>query len=275
MEAFTSRKRRRPSPPATDRGSAIYSPEGGNQDSTDLKLAILSSLYPHLSQDTIFECLVASEGAVEAASQCLAPPEDRASLSTSPRKRPATGYQSSLSSFAAPKASAALHASSKPITSRPLTRKGRTLQLYSPEDIAAHTPCSIIHNFLPAKEAEDLLKELLEESPTFEKQTFKLFDNVVQSPHSACFYVHSFDEQERQKTEYLYNGSYLTVGRIQSIVAQRHANLHLGHSPEHPSHAANLMESASSRQQRDRRACPHTLPEREETEISVTEGMGS
>lgn len=249
METFTSRKRRHLSPPATDKGSAIYSPEGGDEDSTDLKLAILSSLYPHLSQDTILDCLVASEGSVEAACQCLAPPEDRASLSISPRKRAATGYQSSLSSFAASKASTALHASSKPITSRPLTRKGRTLHLYSPEDIAAHTPCSIIHNFLPAKEAEDLLKELLEESPTFEKQVFKLFDNVVQSPHSACFYVHSLDEQERQKTEYLYNGSYLTVGRTQSLVAQRHANLLLGHSPEHSSHVTNLFKSASSRQQ--------------------------
>ena len=93
---------------------------------------------------------------------------------------------------------------------RTLTQKGRPLHLYSPEDIAAHTPCSIIHNFLPVEEADNLLKELLLEAPTFSRQTFKLFDNVVQSPHTACFYVNSLEERDAQKTEYLYNGSFLT-----------------------------------------------------------------
>lgn len=69
-----------------------------------------------------------------------------------------------------------------------------------------------MHDFLPAQEAEGLLRELLLEAETFEKATFKLFDNVVQSPHSACFYVDSLEEQRRQRTEYVYNGSYLTVG---------------------------------------------------------------
>ena len=31
----------------------------------------------------------------------------------------------------------------------------------------------------------------------------------MQSPHSACFYVASVEEQHKQKTQYLYNGSYL------------------------------------------------------------------
>ncbi|KAK4695442.1 hypothetical protein P7C71_g2304, partial [Lecanoromycetidae sp. Uapishka_2] len=69
-----------------------------------------------------------------------------------------------------------------------------------------------MHLFGGAKakeQADDLLRELLDEASTFERQTFKLFDNVVQSPHSACFYVDSLEERERQKT-YLYNGSYLT-----------------------------------------------------------------
>jgi hypothetical protein len=248
MEAFTSRKRRRLSPPATNKVSAVYHPEDCDEDSTDLKLAILSSLYPHLGQDIILDALVASEGSVEAASRCLAPTEDCASLSISPRKRSTTGYQSSLSSFAAPKASTDPQAPLRTTCNRPLTRKGRTLHLYSPKDIAAHTPCSIIHNFLPAKEAEDLLKELLEETPTFEKQIFKLFDNVVQSPHSACFYVHSLDEQERQRKEYLYNGSYLTVGGFPSATLGPYSNVYIGHPPEYPSHAADLIQSADGRQ---------------------------
>ena len=177
-----------------------------DEDDTDLKLAILSSLHPQLEQSILFETLIASEGSVEKAEASLKlytvntgtqpdPPSKKRKLNT-------PGHQSSLSAYRSP--------SSKSLTQR-LTKRGQTLHLYSPEDIAAHTPCSIIHDFLPAQQANDLLVELLQESETFERHCFKLFDNVVQSPHSSCFYVDSLDEQRVQKTEYLYNGNYLTV----------------------------------------------------------------
>lgn len=73
--------------------------------------------------------------------------------------------------------------------------------MFDPEDIEEHTPCSIIHNFLPSDLANDLLNELLEEAKSFERNTFKLFDNVVSSPHSSSFYVDSLDEVQRQKSE--------------------------------------------------------------------------
>jgi len=175
--------------------------------STDLKLATLASLHPNVDQDTLLDLLISADGSVEAV-------QDSLSTSTakylSPRKRSAAsiGYQTSLSAFRKHENTD----SESPFTKRrALTRKGQTLHLYTPEDIAAYTPCSIVHNFLPSQQADDVLKELLDEAPTFERQTFKLFDNVVQSPHSACFYVDSLEERERQKTEYLYNGSYLTV----------------------------------------------------------------
>jgi alkylated DNA repair dioxygenase AlkB len=90
-----------------------------------------------------------------------------------------------------------------------LTKKGKTLHLYDPADIAAHTPCSIIHNFLAPELATALLHELLPEVCTYQSATFKLFDNVVKSPHTACLYVNDLAERERQRTEYLYNGSSL------------------------------------------------------------------
>ncbi|KAL3421205.1 grf zinc finger domain-containing protein [Phlyctema vagabunda] len=40
--------------------------------------------------------------------------------------------------------------------------------------------------------------------------TFKLFENVVQSPHTACFFVQDLEEKKRQMTEYIYNGARLT-----------------------------------------------------------------
>lgn len=176
-------------------------------DSTDLKLAMLASLFPDIDQATLLDILLASDGSLTQARQILHSP-----ATVPPRKKSTAGVglQTSLAAF---KQSQAGSDAQPPSSSKKtLTRKGRTLHLYTPDDIENHTPCSIIHNFLPAQVAEDLLRELLDETPTFERQTFKLFDNVVQSPHSACFYVESLEERKRQQTEYLYNGSYLTVG---------------------------------------------------------------
>ena len=177
MEAFVSRKKRKLSDTRRD------------EDDTDIKLATLASIY-ELDQNVLLDALVTANGSVEEASKALRIYKEEPKRSI--------GYQSSLSF----KLSG---------NTKPLTKKGQTLHLYSPEDVAVHTPCSIIHNFLPSEVANDLLKELLAEAPSYERKTFKVFDNVVQSPHSACFYVESLEERKKQQTEYLYNGSYLSV----------------------------------------------------------------
>lgn len=200
MDAFISRKRRRLSPQVEP---AILTVTTEDEDSTDIKIATLASLYPFLDQGVILEALLASDGSVELASSLLN------SDSGEPIRKKSNGiigYQSSLTSFNITSNSSS--ASSK----RPLTKKGKTLHLYSPADIAANTPCSIIHNFLPSAEADALLLELLEETPTFGRERFKLFDRVVESPHTACFFVNSLDEAEAQKTEYFYNG-----GRVNDV----------------------------------------------------------
>lgn len=210
MDSFISRKRRNSSPsiPKSTKNNVTAESTIANSDqdddeeeSTDVKLATLASLFPDFDQASLLDSLILANGSVSAVSQALG----AAGKQQSPRKSLTVGYQSSLAGFRTADGSQ----SSK--KSKLLTRKGQTLHLYTPEDIATHTPCSIIHNFLPTGEADELLKELLKEAPTFERQTFKLFDNVVQSPHSACFYVDSLEEKNRQKTEYLYNGSFLTV----------------------------------------------------------------
>lgn len=208
MEAFLSRKRQKVSP-ASPNSPGLLRPEiqptGDQDDSTDLKLATLVSLFPNVNQETLLDLLISAEGSVEVVVESLSSPIEP--LSPKRRSSAGIGHQTSLSAF---RKLTNVDPESPAAKRKALTRKGQTLHLYIPEDIRAHTPCSIIHNFLPPQEADDLLRELLEEAPTFERQTFKLFDNVVQSPHSACFYVDSLEERERQKTEYLYNGSYLT-----------------------------------------------------------------
>ncbi|KAL8798703.1 MAG: hypothetical protein Q9182_006454 [Xanthomendoza sp. 2 TL-2023] len=176
------------------------------EDSTDLKLATLASLFPGVDQTALLDVLISSDGSVQEAAELLS-----SSNSCLPRKKTGNGigYQTSLATFKQASQDAATVTTS--IAKKPLTRKGQTLHLYTPEDVESHTPCSIIHNFLPAGLADDLLRELLEEAHSFERQTFKMFDNVVQSPHSACFYVDNLEEREKHQTEYLYNGSFLTI----------------------------------------------------------------
>ena len=191
-----------------ERSNRTGNPPNGDDD-TDLKIATLASLFPLVDSSVLLEMLILADGSMEVASQRLEIfKEDERARETLPSMSPkGVGYQSSLSSYK----NFLPARSGKNSPSTILTKKGKILHLYSPEDVAAHTPCSIIHNFLSADQAERLLRELLKEAPTFERQTFKVFDNVVQSPHSACFYVESLEERRKQQTEYLYNGSYLTV----------------------------------------------------------------
>ncbi|KAK4548868.1 hypothetical protein LTR36_008641 [Oleoguttula mirabilis] len=200
MEAYISRKRRRlspevePVPPKTS-----LDDDGADGESTDFKLALLASLHPDKSPDVLLDYLLAYHGSVEQVCAALSAP----ARDESPRKRPcATGYQSSLAAFAKT-------SDIRPASVKALTKKGKTVHLYAPEDVEAHTPCSIIHNFLRPDEADALLKELLVEAPTFRKDTFQLFDKTVESPHTMRFYVDSSAEAQAQKTEYVYNGSYV------------------------------------------------------------------
>jgi hypothetical protein len=189
MDDFVSRKRKR-----AEVSQLSMLPE---EESTDFKLALLASLHPALDEVSLLEALLASDGSVQEAAECLSH-----SQLASPRKRPtksSVGYQSSLASYRISSGDA------RPVK-KPLVKKGKTLYLYSPEDIEAHTPCSIIHNFLPSQQANALLSQLLDEAPTYQSIEFKLFDRVVTSPHTFCFYVNSLAEAEEQKTEYIYDG---------------------------------------------------------------------
>lgn len=191
MDSFIIRKKRKLSPVADE----------ADDEPTDVKLAMLSSLHPEVPPETLLDFLLAHEGSVSEASIALKIP-------CSARKSSGVvGAQSSLKQYGlgAPDGN-----TDQPLKKKLMSKKGATLHLYDPVDIAKHTPCSIIHNFLPPEEANDLLKELLEEATTYVKATFKLFDNVVSSPHTSSFYVEGVDEIRSQKIDYHYNGAKLS-----------------------------------------------------------------
>lgn len=202
MDAFLKGKKRKAN--MFSEGS-----QGNDDESTDLKLAILASLFLEIGQEALMDALLEHDGSVEAATLSLRDQNAKAKKKTIIRSAVGVGSQTSLRSFAS--TSLTRPHPMSPKKAKLLSKKGATLHLYDPVDIAQHTPCSIIHNFLPQEVANDLLKEMLEESMTFEKITFKLFDNVVQSPHTSTFYVETEKELNIQKHEYFYNGARLTV----------------------------------------------------------------
>ncbi|KAL1842874.1 hypothetical protein VTJ49DRAFT_3891 [Mycothermus thermophilus] len=202
MDAFVTRRKRKTS---TEESDGRCSNSKDAEESTEVKLAILASLHPTVDQDTLLDVLTAHDGDVDATSQTL-----RAKLPKKPNPGGTPAVQVSLRSFAVAPSSPRLDAPPPAKRTKLLSRKGATLHLYDPVDISEHTPCTIIHNFLPPDEADTLLRELLDESKTFTKATFKLFDNVVSSPHTSALYVSSQPELQEQKHEYVYNGSRMT-----------------------------------------------------------------
>jgi hypothetical protein len=201
MDLFVSRKQdvleeiRAPELEPGLKGTCRVSEE---EESTDFKLAILASLHPNCDKETLLEALLWSDGLVQQASDSL-----KQKYTPSSRKIPATfsiGRQSSLSSYAV-----APTENDKPVK-KSLTKKGRIVHLYRSEDIEAYAPCSIIHDFLPQEQANSLLQELLEETATYPRTTFQLFNKVVANKHTFCIYVDSWDEVKRQKNEYVYDG---------------------------------------------------------------------
>jgi len=215
MDAFVSRKRRK----ISTEDEAGHRPSGNSSNdsrdeegTTDEKLAILASIFEQASQEDLLEALLNHDGSVERTTHALLEATSSSPSFPSPSRRAAatSGIQSSLKFTTTRTASDGINDAISPATTRQLTRKGKTLYLYSPAAIAAHTPCTIIHNFLPSNLANDLLHELLPETNSFTSATFRLFDNVVKSPHTASFYVNSLADAAAQKSHYLYNGSTLS-----------------------------------------------------------------
>jgi alkylated DNA repair dioxygenase AlkB len=172
-----------------------------NSESTEYKLAILASLHAGVSQDVLLDYLLAHDGDIAKVSEAISGSSTSGELK---RKRGAAlGYQSSLLAYT--KTNDSTEGTLRTNT-KALTKKGKTLHLYSPAEIENNTPCSIVHNFLTTEEADELLKELLEESTDFHRSNFQLFERTVQSPHTYRFYVDSLAEVIEQKTEYLWGG---------------------------------------------------------------------
>ena len=216
---------------------------------TDLALAVLSSLVPNadISQDVLLDALVAAHGDVEAAAktlrleskeetlrpgkrrrrddaggldQWLMPPAklggsdsrrlltDQANTSPPPVK-PKVAV-TSPAPLGVPTINDVLVDRSSAIPSVPIAdRSLPPLTLGTAALVARHTPCTLIENVLPLELASRLYLTMIDESSSWQQNTWWLAERLVTSPHLTAFYVEpeaSRSAQAREVASYWFYG---------------------------------------------------------------------
>lgn len=81
----------------------------------------------------------------------------------------------------------------------------KPLILYNPEDVAKHCPCTLIFNVLDKDLANRLLKAMLIDSETWNRNRWWLFERMVESPHKTSYFAERDDDME-EVAGWTYNG---------------------------------------------------------------------
>ena len=160
------------------------------EECTEVKLAVLASLFEDFDSEILLDALLRHDGDVA-----------KTTTSLVNHKRIKAPTQKDEPSWKRLRWNTA--------ASQELKRKKETvLELHDPERLEIILPCALIRNVLPVSLANDLLKEMLQESTSWTKGYFKLFNRTVSSPHTASFYLKTQADIAKHKT-YVYNGQSL------------------------------------------------------------------
>ncbi|KAG0200086.1 hypothetical protein BGX28_006756 [Mortierella sp. GBA30] len=89
--------------------------------------------------------------------------------------------------------------------SSPSSNRPKPLILYKPEDVAKHSPCTLIFNVLDKDLAARLLKVMLKDSETWNRNRWWLFERMVESPHKTSYFAERDDDME-EVAGWTYNG---------------------------------------------------------------------
>ncbi|KAF9360569.1 hypothetical protein BGX26_008712 [Mortierella sp. AD094] len=84
-------------------------------------------------------------------------------------------------------------------------RPPKPLILYNPEDVAKHCPCTLLFNVLDKDLAARLLKAMLIDSETWNRNRWWLFERMVESPHKTSYFAERDDDME-EVSGWTYNG---------------------------------------------------------------------
>ncbi|KAG5436910.1 hypothetical protein PCK2_001039, partial [Pneumocystis canis] len=196
-----------------------------DDNDTEMKLALLISVFPDNSPEILLEKLVENDGSVEnTVKMCLNSCFKKKCVSKKLKK------QRKIDEFIEKHEDKRecpllnkqeLSKVSWPIkmqwdsSIKTLKRKNRrVLHLYLSEQIGTKvTPCTLICNVLPQNLANSLLLEMLEESKTWKRNEFRLFERNIVSPCKSCYYF-SFDEKDPLEPKFFHNGSEIKDIRV-------------------------------------------------------------
>lgn len=140
---------------------------------TDEKIAFLRNKLPDASEEFLLDILISCNGSTKQALQVLG-------VSVEP-KISSIKVQSTLKRFINP--------STKSPKKTRLDLKGEIVHIYSPDQLHdLGIPCTMTMNILPKKQADDVLRFLLNEADTWVPQKFYLFERLVESKHTGAMY---------------------------------------------------------------------------------------
>lgn len=172
--------------------------------STTSLLRQLQKEYPLASRDVLLDILVSCDGDVTSAKQLLGLTRD--TTASNGDKTDSPKRQASIAFFGVKKRKTDSESDTpNPSSLKPLT-------LYTPEDIEAALPCSLVYNVLDKTEAEKLLDQLMEDHKSWKEKTkFYLFDRLCETPHKSAFYTKDLSVYSQHT--YRYNGKPVDTSR--------------------------------------------------------------
>lgn len=87
-----------------------------------------------------------------------------------------------------------------PSTTKKIIPRAPPLMLSNPSLVAQHTPCTLHHSVLPPELACRLFYTMIEESQSWQRNKWWLFDRLVESPHRTSFYARKNDGTDDDDT---------------------------------------------------------------------------
>ncbi|KAG5437035.1 hypothetical protein PCANB_001311 [Pneumocystis canis] len=190
-----------------------------DNNDTEMKLSLLISVFPDNSPEMLLEKLVENDGSVEdTLNICLNSCFEN--KKTSKRLKKQKKIDEFIEKHEYKRKCALLNKESSKVSwpikmkwdnsIKTLKReKACVLHLYLSEQIAKLTPCTLISNVLPCNLANSLLLKMIEESKTWRRNEFRLFERNIVSPCKSCYYFY-FDENDPLEQKFFHNGSEIT-----------------------------------------------------------------
>jgi hypothetical protein len=176
----------------------------GNDD-TESKLAILTSIFPSYTLDSLLDVLISCNGDILQTKTLLNGADLRGS-SDKPSGNTSSGTSATTEQEIKPTIASTQitlkrffrdcegtdsKTSAFVIKKQRLETKGKPLHLYDPDNVRSLLPCTLHFGVFPKELADRLLTTMLKESETWEENKFNMFDRDVSSPHTTSVYTDS------------------------------------------------------------------------------------